>query len=353
MRKQLLFICILVIFLSEGLFSQQITEIEYFLNNDPGIGNGFSVSFSPDTIVETSFIVDLSSVNPGINHLFIRAKDNYGHWSLHSMKTFYVVQGFSITPDIVDIEYYWDNDPGFGLAASLPCLPPNDTIQANYHIPLSNLTLGDHYLFIRAKDDDGRWSLHSKDTVNIKGQLPSNISIQNATINNSQTECYNASNTITVAGSSTTVDILSGGDVAFIAGENILFKPGFNAHQGCYINARITTNGEYCSSQPMIPGHDKTFEYLSEDVDIFKDEDIEYRIYPNPTSGHVTIDFKRKIAKTDVRVLNFQGSQMIQLEYNNSQGKVEFDISSLPAGIYIIVIITRTQLITRKIIKAK
>ncbi len=116
MRKQL-FIYLMVICFSEGLFSQQITEIEYFLNTDPGIGNGFAVSFSPDTIVETSFIVDLSSANLGINHLFVRAKDNSGDWSLHTKKTFYVVQGYAITPDIVEIEYFWDSDPGFGLAS--------------------------------------------------------------------------------------------------------------------------------------------------------------------------------------------------------------------------------------------
>ncbi len=211
---------------------------------------------------------------------------------------------------------------------------------------------GDHYLFIRAKDDYGKWSLYSKDTVNINDQLPSNISVQNATINNGQTECYNAADTITVAGSGTTVDILSGGGAIFIAGKKIKFKPGFSAFPGSYVNAFITTSGEYCASlPPMAPNADITFEESDDDYDIFDDGDSELKIYPNPTTGHITVDFREKATTADIKVLNFQGNQMLELECNN-QNMVEFDISSLPVGMYIIVIKTQTQLITGKIIKS-
>ena len=100
----------------------------------------------------------------------------------------------------------------------------------------------------------------------------------------------------------------------------------------------------------MVPDGNITFEESDDDYNLFDDGDSEIRIYPNPTTGRTTIDFRGKTTTANIQVVNFQGRQMLQLECNN-QNKVEFNISTLPSGMYIIVIKTQTQLITRKIIK--
>ncbi len=332
----------------------QITQLEYFWDIDPGFGNASQLSFTPGTTVISNFTIDISSLSPGIHSMFLRAKDDDGSWGLYTKHNIFVISGISATPNIMQLEYFWDVDPGIGLANPLPCSPPAQTIQQDFQISLDNLLFGYNYLYIRAKDYYVNWSLYSKDTVNINDQLPSNISVQNATIINGQTECYNAADTITVAGSGTTVDILSGGEAIFIAGERIHFKPGFNAFPGSYVSAYITTSGEYCSSQQaMMAANDNTLDIEQGDSNLSEitDDKQNIKIYPNPTSGITKIDFMGTTTKADIQILNFQGNKLFQLKCDN-QNMVEFDISSLPVGIYIIVIKTQTQIITRKIIKA-
>ncbi len=332
----------------------QITQLEYFWDIDPGFGNASQLSFTPGTTVISNFTIDISSLSPGIHSMFLRAKDDDGSWSLYTKHNIFVISGISATPNITQLEYFWDVDPGIGLANPLPCSPPAQTIQQDFQISLASLAIGDHYLYIRAKDDYGRWSLYSKDTVSISDQLPSNISVQNVTINNSQAECYNAADTITVAGSGTMVDILLGGEAIFIAGKRIHFKPGFNAYPGSYVNAYITITGEYCGSQQsMMAANENTLDIEQDDGNLSEITNYKQnvKIYPNPTSGITTIDFMGTTTQADIQILNFQGQQMLELEYNN-QNKVKLNISSLPVGMYIIVIKTQTQIITRKIIRA-
>ncbi|MBN1927676.1 MAG: S8 family serine peptidase, partial [Prolixibacteraceae bacterium] len=61
--------------------------------------------------------------------------------------------------------------------------------------------------------------------------------VENIVVDNGETECFNAVGTLTVAGGGSTVELISGSSTTFIAGENILFLPGFHAHSGCYVDA--------------------------------------------------------------------------------------------------------------------
>ncbi len=75
--------------------------------------------------------------------------------------------------------------------------------------------------------------------------VPFHTIVHNVTISNGQTECYEATSTIIVAGSGTTVDILSGGQATFIAGQNIFWHAGFYAHSGSNCHGYITESGDY------------------------------------------------------------------------------------------------------------
>jgi len=59
---------------------------------------------------------------------------------------------------IVKVEYFIDTDPGFGNATSVSIVPRQDII-VNFEQSLDNLTPGFHQLYLRAKDDSGRWSI--------------------------------------------------------------------------------------------------------------------------------------------------------------------------------------------------
>nr|NQU93688.1 T9SS type A sorting domain-containing protein [Bacteroidota bacterium] len=60
-----------------------ITNLEYFIDTDPGVGFGTAVSVpNPSANVERSFVVNLALQTPGEHRLFVRSVDDRGHWSI-------------------------------------------------------------------------------------------------------------------------------------------------------------------------------------------------------------------------------------------------------------------------------
>ena len=162
---------ILIFFLIAGkiLLAQLpgIVQMEYYFDNDPGFGNGTQVSFTSDSIVDVNFNADLSAIDIGYHKLFIRVKDTDGKWSLAFKQDVYKA-GTSVTgqplPDIVAMEYYFDNDPGFGNGESIQ-LTSDSLVDVNFEADLSLVDVGYHKLFVRTKDENGKWSLVFKQDV--------------------------------------------------------------------------------------------------------------------------------------------------------------------------------------------
>jgi peptidoglycan/xylan/chitin deacetylase (PgdA/CDA1 family) len=84
-------------------------------------------------------------------------------------------------------------------------------------------------------------------TLTVFGNLPHVLELENIVIPSEQHDCYSALNTITVAGNGNTFVMQAGSQASFVAGNNIVFKPGFHAQPGSTAHAYITTNGEYCN----------------------------------------------------------------------------------------------------------
>lgn len=150
-------------------FSQDpinITQIEYFYDTDPGFGNANQLSFSQDQQVELNFTLDISSLSPGIHSMYVRAKDEIGNWSLYTKRNIFIIEGNQDIPNLVELEYFWDIDPGFGNGINLP-ISSNTSVDQNFTIPINSLSQGIHSLYIRSKDAYNRWSLYTKKNIYI------------------------------------------------------------------------------------------------------------------------------------------------------------------------------------------
>jgi hypothetical protein len=103
--------------------------------------------------------------------------------------------------------------------------------------------------YILLDDEDNITGTH---TFYINGgtTVPATLALQNITVINGQTVCYDATQTITTAGGGTTFMVQSGGEATLIAGQNILMLPGTSLLSGSSVMAKITTIGAYCSSEP-------------------------------------------------------------------------------------------------------
>ena len=157
----LAFLCLL----SFGISAQpNITGLEYFLDTDPGFGNGTQVSITTGSDINENFSINLSAVSLGFHKLFFRTKDSNGSWSFTDMRDIFKLAAASTSPPIPDVvaaEYFFDTDPGFGSGTALS-VTSGQNIDENYTIDITGLGLGFHTIFFRVQDSDGKWSLTDK-----------------------------------------------------------------------------------------------------------------------------------------------------------------------------------------------
>ena len=72
------------------------------------------------------------------------------------------------------------------------------------------------------------------------------------------------------------------------------------------------------------------------------------KVYPNPTSGKIQIDFSRALLNSYIRIYSIQGKFVKEEKMNSS--KMEIDISDLPSGNYMITIWDVGQMVAREIV---
>lgn len=192
--------------------------------------------------------------------------------------------------------------------------------------------------------------------IPILDSVPPNLSIQSVTIDSGQLVCYNATDSLIVAGPSwvifnTSVVINNGGDATFIAGQVIFFKYGFRAHQGSSVDAHITTNNNFCNTQsPSMVSNTDLLTASGAIPEPLSHENPEILIYPNPTNGKLTIEIVNDNFSGTVRIMNYLGAYSEQALLKGQQS-IELDISTLPPGLYLAIIQSAKNIITGKIVK--
>ena len=143
-----------------GAFAQNINKIEYFIDADPGYGAGTDVPITAGTPITANFNVSLpNGVSDGFHFLSIRARDVNSAWSVVGIRPFYKENlPTGGTPNITAMEYFIDADPGYGLGTAVTVTAGSPLTQ-NFTVPLPSVADGFHFLSIRAKDANNKWSI--------------------------------------------------------------------------------------------------------------------------------------------------------------------------------------------------
>jgi hypothetical protein len=171
-----------------------IAELEYYVgNNDPGFGNGTNITI-PTGVPDASAVnttITFPAQNNGVQYLYLRSRDQFGRWSETNYKQLLVgqlnyAQPPNALPNIGNLEYYIDNDPGFGNATPIT-FPAGTNVQLN-NIPITIsglLTNGAHVFHIRSKQNP--WSIDNARPFNIGGVVPLTWSYITAVLQNGHT----------------------------------------------------------------------------------------------------------------------------------------------------------------------
>ncbi len=210
--------------------------------------------------------------------------------------------------------------------------------------PLVNTTY-----FVEASDG----VFHAYDTVKVTvtevNPLVDILPLNNVTIPVGQGNCYNAIQTIAVAGSGTTFLVESGGSAQFVAGQNVRFLPGTKGNLGSYLHAYTTATGPYCCSV-VAPVKDAT---VVESATILTDGNKPfYKVYPNPTTGTFTLELNNveESSIISVEIYGILGERILNKEMSGLKQQV-FDLSGRQHGVYLIRVINGAEMGITKIIK--
>ncbi len=139
--------------------SAQIVNAEYFIDQDPGAGNGFPISITPGNTIDITPGLSVSpALSAGLHNLFIRFQNEYGRWSLAAHNLFSVFEPANNKP-LISGEYFIDQDPGFGQGIPIS-FATADQVDLDLNIPISDTNIQcTHKLYTRFKNSDDRWSL--------------------------------------------------------------------------------------------------------------------------------------------------------------------------------------------------
>jgi len=151
-------------FISSGKLEAQegtgtANMIEYFIDTDPGVGNGIPlVSDSTESFVATPAI-DISTLSEGIHTIYFRAQNSSGEWGPAYGKSFYAYRKQftdSTNVPLSTVEYSIDNVSSF---SPLAAITPGTTAEVTNDLDVSALsTPGIHSVYFRTRDENNHVS---------------------------------------------------------------------------------------------------------------------------------------------------------------------------------------------------
>jgi len=151
------------LYIIDSLFSlptpglpEAIDRFEYFLDADPGVGNG-NVSVVPASFTAelTNIPVGISGLATGVHMVHVRFRDTSGVWSLTTVSKLALVSVDISFPEgqaadsISAMEYFFDEDPGVGNGILITVPATADLENYTFAADISMLADGMHGLFVR------------------------------------------------------------------------------------------------------------------------------------------------------------------------------------------------------------
>ncbi len=239
-----------------------ITAAEFFVDADPGVGNGTAItpitSGANPTFVAT---IPTTSLAAGFHFVAIRTKDADGKWGLYENRGFYISSSTSNVSNIVAAEFFVDADPGVGSGTAIAAIPSGANPSFVATIPTSSLTAGFHFVAIRTKDADGKWGLYenrgfyiSSATTNVSNIVAAEFFVDadpgvgNAT---AITPAPNAANPTFVATIPTT-SLAVGFHFVAIRTKDATGKWGLFENRGFYISTQTANVGNMVKAEYFI-----------------------------------------------------------------------------------------------------
>ncbi len=254
----------------------------------------------------------------------------------------------TINAENLTVASFFDYGPTTAYGTSVAGIPVTVTGTSTTHVskPVASLALNTIYHFRARGVTSGGVIYYGADmTFTTPATLPAEITVVNTISNDT---CFNATQTITVAGTPQTFVVTPTGNVTMIAGQNIIFLPGTTVHFGGYLHGSITSTNTYCG---VTDSPDAAVKSGMAGTPFNSSQPL-FRVYPNPTTGVFTFELQDVTwtGTARVEIFGMQGDKFLSTEVAGN-GKYELSLSGKPAGIYLIRIRAGSKTESVRIIK--
>jgi hypothetical protein len=182
----------------------------------------------------------------------------------------------------------------------------------------------------------------------VPSSVPLNRTLQNVSVEPEVSVCYDATNTITIAGGETFFKVLNGGTVILVAGQKIFMLPGTGVASGGNLHAYITQNGQYCGStgKSSLISSDP-----NEGIKISR-SDFSYKVFPNPVQEWFNVEVPGVSASETVSLKLFDlRGKLINEQTLSAPGTHRISMLDFAPGSYILQIIQGENIRYIKLIK--
>lgn len=133
-----------------------IKKLEYFIDKDPGLGKGVSVSITSADTLTKAFEVNTDKLNLGLHWVYVRVLTDSGIWSAYQYFQFNIEDTVSQGP-ISQLEYFIDKDTSIGKMKHVS-ISDVDTLNTVIRHDIAGLSSGQHFVHVRTKNKKGTWS---------------------------------------------------------------------------------------------------------------------------------------------------------------------------------------------------
>ncbi len=306
-----------------------IVEAEYYFNTDPGIGNGTAIDVSDVDHLDENLLISTSGLPIGTHRLFIRVKNSHNDWSLYTRKTFRVADApYSNSFDIVEAEYYFNTDPGFGNGTTIDVVDI-DHLDENLLVSTSGLPIGTHRLFIRVKNSNDDWSMYTRKTFRVS-DIPfiNNASIVAAEYFIDVDPGFGNGTAVDISGDDIDEDFVATTTSSLAQGDHFLYIRVLNADNtwSLYTRESFEVDGT-----------------LGLDTELL----ASIKFFPNPTSDILNISIPAGNQITKAVIYDTNGREVFRQEHHLENIRM----SNFQNGIYLLQLETAKGAISKKIIK--
>jgi hypothetical protein len=178
--------------------------------------------------------------------------------------------------------------------------------------------------------------------------VPVDYAVFSQTIQNNESECFNALETITAQ----YLYILSGANVEMIAGHKIVLLPTVGVYYGGTFHAYITITGDYCENLRSIMSSADEEDQFHDPTTVLAKNTGFVKVSPNPTSGIFSLEILKTCnePRLIIEVYSMLGESIFHTELPASS-IYKIDLSGRQPGIYIVRVIRGQEMDFVKVVK--